>query len=229
MGDRSTLRLGVDLAFVAAVITCGVVAHALSRPGPLPTGVCSTQADTPRYDRLYADGTLSIGIVIGELEGGAVDHNRWTARVLERELTKRGVAFDLVIVRDNKTAIAAALEHALATHELVYYNGHSHSGHIRFSTPSAYRLVFFDTCWSTQLYSKRLVGAEHDVLTNTNRSITGSVDSFFILLDGLRARATWTSMLDDMNDRAKQRAHLRAPLSRFKDPEHYRVDVACAK
>jgi hypothetical protein len=227
MADRAALRLGVDLAFAAAAVACGVAAYALSGPPAVPRGVCSSDAGAPRYDELYADGRLSIGIVIGELAGGPADHNAWSAHVLQDELRARGIPFDLELVRDRPAAIGAALDRALATHEIVYYNGHSYRGKLKLRAPDDYRLVFLDTCWSTQLYSPRLVGPAHDVIANADRSITGSVESFLVLLDGLRARADWREMLERMNRRAAERAHHRSSVSRFKHPERYRRDVRC--
>ena len=42
-------------------------------------------------------------------------------------------------------------------------------------------------------------------------------------------RKVLDSLLARMNELAAERAHKRAPVSRFKDPEHYRVDARCQR
>lgn len=122
--------------------------------------------------------------------------------------------------------IGRALTEAFATHELVYFTGHSDDGEITFSAPPAYRIALLDTCWSTQLYSARVIGRDHDVIGNSDRSVTGSIESLVLVIDALARRApTWQPVLDTMNARAATRT--RAPVSRYKAPEHYRLDSSC--
>jgi hypothetical protein len=73
-------------------------------------------------------------------------------------------------------------------------------------------------------FAKKLVGPNRDVLTNEERSVTGSVETMLVLVDALRGREpAWP--LAEMNERALGRSRMRAPVSRFKEPERYRVDV----
>ena len=89
----------------------------------------------------------------------------------------------------------------------------------------SYRVLVIDSCWSTQHFAKRLIGQNLDVLTNREQSVTGSIESFLVLVDALRTNSDFP--LDEMNSLAVARARRRAPVSKFKDPEHYRVDGPC--
>jgi hypothetical protein len=91
--------------------------------------------------------------------------------------------------------------------------------------PHDYRVIVLDSCWSTQHFAEQLIGGNHDVITNSERSVTGSVESFLVLVDALRTNSDWP--LDAMNSLADMRARKRAPISKFKEPERYRVDVSC--
>ncbi|HEY5949133.1 MAG TPA: hypothetical protein VIV40_26755, partial [Kofleriaceae bacterium] len=248
MADRAALRLAVDLAFVGALIACAVTVYARSRAPDIPDGVCSATTGGPRYDAMLADGTITVAAVFGELAGGPTDHNAWSYRAFATGLRERGfseiapsigytqgheveryrlgtMTIDLVLMPDDPAQTTAALAGALASHDVVYYNGHSHGGGITISPPGDYRLIVLDSCWSTQHFAKRVIGPQRDVITNSDRSVTGSIESFLVLVDALGTRGGWP--LAEMNALAEARARHRAPLSRFKDPERYRLDVPC--
>jgi hypothetical protein len=185
------------------------------------------------------------------------DHGAWSFRTFQAALVERGfqpiasepyrdtaryervtngVTIDVDVVgprslgRD-RDAIGAALGAALPRYDIVYYNGHDFDGALRGLDPprDGYRIVMLDSCWSTQHYSHRLgASSTVDVIGNTERSVTGSVESFLALLDGLDARApTWDALLEPMNELATRRADLRRPYLQFVRPEHYRRDIAC--
>jgi hypothetical protein len=241
MGDRSAIRLAIDLGFAAAIIGCAISAYVSTRAPDIPAGLCSADGGGPRYDAMLADGRITIAAVIGELEGGPTDHNAWSYHVLANELAARGftevgldryqlgaITIDVSLVPDDIPQTNAALAGALASHDVVYYNGHSQHGELRFDPPADYRVVMLDSCWSTQQYASQLVAPGRDVLTNADRSVTGSIESLLVLVDALAAREPhWP--LARMNELAAERAHKRAPVSRFKDPEHYRVDARCQR
>lgn len=239
MADRAAARLIVDLGFAAAIIACGVTTYAMTRSPTIPPSVCSAPAGGPRYDELLADGRVTVAAVFGELVGGPNDPNAWSYRAFVAGLRARGFAevevdryqlgdftVDVALIADDLAQSTAALAGALASHDIVYYNGHSHGGAIDITPGGDYRILVLDSCWSTQHFATRLVGDHRDVITNDERSVTGSIDSFFVLLDALRERAPQYP-LAAMNALAEQRARVRAPLSRFKQPEHYRLARAC--
>lgn len=241
MADRAAIRLVIDLAFTAAIIACGVTVYAMSRAPGIPAGVCRADTGGPRYDALLADGRLTIAVVFGELLGGPADHNAWSYRAFEAGLRARGFAevaperfvlgtttIDLALIPDDPAQTTAALAGALASHDVLYYNGHSHDGTIELSPGDDYRVIVLDSCFSTQHFAQRLVGHGHDVITNSERSVTGSIESFFALLDSVVARRpAWP--LAEMNELAAARARARAALSKFKEPERYRLDVPCVR
>jgi hypothetical protein len=239
MADRAAIRLVIDLAFAAAILATGVTVYAMSRASNLPAGVCTTEAGGPRYDAMLDDGRITVAAVFGELSGGPTDHNAWSYRVFEAALRERGfrevaperfrlgaTTIDLALIPDDPAESTAALAGALASHDVVYYTGHSHRGEIEFAPGTAYRLIVLDSCWSTQHFAKRLIAPHRDVITNSEESVTGSVESFLVLVDALVARdPAWP--LAEMNELAIARARIRAPISRFKQPERYRLDVPC--
>jgi len=239
MADRAATRLAIDLGFVGLLIACAVTVYAQTHAPDIPDGVCRATSNGPRYDAMLADGRITIAAVFGELQGGPTDHNQWSYRAFAGGLRDRGfaengdgftfgnVTIDLALVPDDPAQTSAALAGALASHDVVYYNGHSHDGTIEILPPRDYRLIVLDSCWSTQHYAARLIGPERDVLTNSDRSVTGSIESFLALVDALRAHERWP--LDEMNALADARARKRAPVSRFKDPERYRVDGTCSE
>ena len=240
MADRAAARLAVDLGFAVAVLACGIATYVLSGTPAVPAGVCKRDDGGPRYTMLLADGRITIAAVFGELRGGPGDRNAWSYQALATALRERGfaetapdhferdeLAIDLQLLPDDATRLGAAITHALADHDLVYYNGHNQGGTLEISGPAEYRVIVMDTCFSTQLYSQRLTGPERDVIGNRERSITGSVQSLLVLVDGLHERSAWRPMLDDMNRLSDERARMRGPITRFKDAEDYRIDVAC--
>jgi len=179
--------------------------------------------------------------VFGELVGGPTDPNVWSYRAFEHGLRARGfnevaperfqrgaITIDLALIPDDPAQSTAALAGALASHDIIYYNGHSHGGDIELSPGPDYRVIVLDSCWSTQHFAERLVGANRDVITNRERSITGSIESFLALLDALVARAP-AYPLGQMNELAVARAWNRAARSKYKEPERYRLDVPCLR
>jgi hypothetical protein len=132
---------------------------------------------------------------------------------------------DLVLIGDDPEQSTAAIAGALASHDVVHYNGHSHAGAIGYAPPADYRLIVLYSCWSTQHFARHLIGPQRDVITNSERSVTGSVESFLVLVDAVRSGGDYP--LARMNALAEARAEARAPISKFKEPERYRIDVAC--
>jgi len=227
------------VAFTLALIGCGVIAYVVDDHPAMPDDVCIARSDDgPRYSELLADERITIAVVFGELAGGPDDYNARSASALAGALRARGfretapshfearaVTIDIAIHPNDKTVIGPALTAAFATHELVYYNGHSYEGDLDFAIPDDYRIAVLDTCWSTQLYSARVVGPSRDVIGNTDRSVTGSIDSLITIVDGLRAHApAWQPLIERSNAHAVTRALGRAPFSRYTAPEHYRLD-----
>lgn len=248
MADRTAFRLAVDLAFAGALIACGITVYANTRAPDIPDGVCERAAGAPRYDAMLADGQLTIAAIFGELSGGPADYNAWSYRAFAESLRERGfvavapsvgytqgheidryrlgnVTIDLVLIADDPAQSTAAIAGALASHDVVYYTGHSHDGDIAIEPPADYRLIVLDSCWSTQHFAKRLLDSPHDVITNSERSVTGSVESFLVLIDALRTGGDYP--ITRMNALAETRARARAVLSKYKEPERYRIDAAC--
>jgi hypothetical protein len=236
--NASALRSAIDIGFAAAIVACAITAYATTRAPAIPAGVCTSDSKAPRYDAMLADGQLTIAAVFGELGGGALDYNARSYHAFSDALLARGfvevapdryrqgaVTIDLALIPDDPAQSTAAIGGALASHDVVYYNGHSHAGEIELAPPTDYRLIVLDSCWSTQHFAKRLVAPNRDVLTNSERSVTGSIESFLVLVDALRANQGWP--LAEMNALAVARARLRAPVSKFREPERYRLDAAC--
>lgn len=148
--------------------------------------------------------------------------------------------------RHGASIVGPALRTAIRDHEIVYLNGHAFAGklkplkHAQVLPADAYRILLLDTCWSQQHYGVAVVKARpgYDVISNTERSVTGSVDSFIELLDRLVYAAgnyrtwTWASLLAPMNELARQRAFGRV-LHDFRTPfpraEHYGLSAVCAQ
>lgn len=251
MARRAATRLAIDLGFAAAIVVTAAVALAGDEPPAIPRGVCAGDG-RPRYEELTADDRISIAALFGQIEPGPVerDFGSQSYRMLEDALAARGflrvapdryeraeggVAIDVTLTGPaalplaDPSATSAALAAALAGHDIVYYNGHEFDGGLELAAPAAaYRIVVLDSCWSTQRYSHRLIGPTIDVIGNTERAVTGSVESFVALLDALHARVpAWSAILDPMNRLAEARATARTMRSRWKRPERYRLDVAC--
>jgi len=242
MAGRATRTRVVDGTFLAALLALGVATYLYSDGPAMADDVCVTTEGGPRYPELLADGRITVAAVFGQLnDHGALDLNTKSARTLATALRARGftetapshfeageLVVDISVQPHDEAIVGRALTDAFATHELVYYTGHSDNGDIEFRAPNEYRIAVMDTCWSTQWFSARLVGADHDVISNSTRSVTGSVESLLVIVDGLRRRSMqWQPMIDELNDRAVTRARTRAPISRYKTPEHYRLDSSC--
>jgi hypothetical protein len=226
---RRTARRLIDVAFLAAIVMC----IAMARPPSIPETVCRSSRAAPRYDALYADGKLTIAVVLAELDGQPPGLRDWSHARLVRALRERGfvetqpnrfargeVTIDITLV----FRVHDELTHAIASYDVVYYNGHSERGELAIEAGDGYRIVVLDSCWTTQLYSARLVDANRDVISNTDRSITGSIESFVIVLDGLVERHRWDRVLATLNARAAARAS-RRPM--YWAPEEYRLDASC--
>lgn len=142
--------------------------------------------------------------------------------------------------------VGPALAKAINSHEVVYFNGHDFEGKLRpFKRPASlpadeYRVLLLDTCWSQQHYSVPILKSRkhYHVISNTERSITGSVDSFVELLDRLvhaaatRTDAPWPRLLAEMNRLASERAVqriLRDPRTKYPAPEHYGLSSVCTR
>lgn len=242
MAGRATRTRVVDSTFVAALVALGIAAYVYGDGPPMSDDVCLATEGGPRYPELLADGRITVAAVFAQLnDRGALDLSSHSARALGNALRARGftetipsrfesrdLVVDISVHPHDEEIVGRALTDAFATHELVYFTGHSDNGDIEFRVPSEYRIAVMDTCWSTQWFSARLVGADHDVISNSTRSVTGSIESLLVILDGLSSRSgQWQPMIDELNDRAVTRARDRAPVSRYKDPETYRLDSTC--
>jgi hypothetical protein len=240
--DATAARSVIDGTFLAAVLALGVATYVYGDAPAMSDDVCSTTEGGPRYPELLADGRITVAAVFGQLNNhGALDLNSKSARALASSRRARGFAetapnhyeggelvVDISVHPHDEAIVGRALTEAFATHELVYYTGHSDDGDIAFRAPDEYRIVVMDTCWSTQWFSERLVGDHRDVISNSTRSVTGSTESLLVILDGLRHRTMqWQPLIEDMNRRAGMRARARAPVSRYKAPEQYRLDSSC--
>lgn len=228
MARRAARRL-IDAAVLAAIALC----IAMARPPSIPDGVCRSTRVAPRYDALFADGKLTFAAVLAELDGQPPGLRDVSHARLVRLLAARGfretqpghferdaIAVEIVLVDEVRDELTGAL----AAHDVVYYNGHSERGELAIEPPDAYRIIVLDSCWTTQLYSARLVGEDRDVVSNTDRAITGSIESFAVVLDGLVDRQRWDHILATLQERATVRAR-RRPIHRA--PEDYRLDAAC--
>jgi hypothetical protein len=247
MARHPAARLILDLGFAAAILVVAGIAMSDDTPA-IPDGVCAGDGQ-PRYDAMIADDRIEIAALFGQIDERG-DFATRSYHLLEAALVARGfssvlpgryervdhgvtLAIDLTgpgaLPMADPAATAAALTAALAGHDVVYYNGHEFDGRLDLATPATgYRILVLDSCWSTQRYSARLIGPTTDVIGNTERAVTGSVESFVALIDGLRDRVpSFGALLAPMNQLAEERARTRAMLSRWKQPERYRLDVAC--
>jgi hypothetical protein len=159
----------VDLGFALALIVAGGIAATTWTRDPrpdMPAGVC-----------LDDDFTLArpqqVAVLIGQLEPGDPAHDpaMQSIRFLEQALVARGfrrtgsrftrdpISVDVIgppsLPFEDVRATGAAIDHALREHLLVYYNGHSYDGALRFSVP-ADRVLVLDACWSAQPAARRL-------------------------------------------------------------------------
>jgi hypothetical protein len=185
----------LDLGFALALIVAGVMAAATWSGDPrpdMPAGVCLD-------DRFQLARPRRIAALIGQIEPGEPAHDpaMQSVRFLEQALVDRGfrrtgsrftreaLIVDLLgppsLPFEEVPATGAAIEHALREHDLVYYNGHSYDGALRFAIP-ADRVLVLDACWSAQLYGEALAGST--VVANSERAVTGSVETLLHVIDG---------------------------------------------
>lgn len=249
---------------LAAALVAGAAAIAWSGPAgrpPVPPGVCAGDR-APRYDALHADGRLTVAAVFGQIGDRPLARDLgWASRrMLVDALAARGFvreaddryvrdadgrrpAVELTLTGPDRlprafpALTAHALAEALATADVVYYNGHVFEGAMPLAArDDGYTIVVMDSCWSTQHYSRALAGGEVgageaaavDVIGNRERAITGSALSFVALLDGLDARAPrWSAIVAPMNALADARARGRIGKTRWDRAEEYSLDVAC--
>ena len=123
---------------------------------------------------------------------------------------------------------------------VVYVNGHTRLpvfGALQEAAsylPRRPRVLVLDTCWSYHDATRGVLDAtdEAQVVSTDGRVVTGSVDSFRALLEGLLAGveapgggASWVELLGVMNDLAEERSRERAGLvgERLEPPEVYGV------
>ena len=239
MADRAAVRLAVDLGFAGLAIATAIATYVFLQPPDVPDGICEGD-DVPRYAELYADQRLTIAVVIGELQGGPGDRNAWSYRALVAALRDRGfvetsrdhfeqgdTAIDVQLLPDDRHKLSAALTAALADHDVVYFTGHNQLGELAIDAPDAYRVIVMDTCFSTQLYSARLVGDNRDVIGNRERAVTGSIESVIPIIEGLRERAAWRPIITELDKRAERRVRARTGISPYGAAEDYRLDRGC--
>jgi len=242
----STRRL-IDAGFAIALLAAGALAvHAWTRDEPpaMPDGICvDTGSVLPTND----GARIEVAALFGQLEPGDPDRDPALAsvRFLTASLEERGyrragdryehrtadgavISIDILgpsaLRHDDLAATGRAIDRALHDHAVVYYNGHSYDGGLRFEPAGTRRLLVLDACWSTQLYGERLVDANLDVIGNTERSITGSVESLLHVLDGLEDQRVIS--IAAMNAAATDRAERRRS-SEFPEAEHYGVLARC--
>jgi hypothetical protein len=224
MAIAATPRRLIDVAFACALVATVFAATRETIP-QLPDGVC---ADTDGIPRLPARATIAA--VFATIDGPA-DVTGWSMGTLESELRALGfeatsphvferqdATVELVgPLADDAAIVEQALNRALATHDVVYYNGHHFGGHLSLHA-SNHPIVVLDTCYSTQLYSE--LAADTELIGNRERAITGSVFGFSDLLASLLERdgRTWRELLAPVNAAAIDRARVRDV---YPEPERY--------
>lgn len=141
----------------------------------------------------------------------------------------------------------STLRSLVASHELVYLNGHANQesldalGDPQAFEPATYRVVVLDLCWSYFLYSRPALDAapwgQTHVVNASGRVITGSIESFSLLLHGVTKSAsesmqgsdsespTWIDLVRAMNEQAAGRAEARRGkvIADLEPPELYGV------
>jgi hypothetical protein len=227
-----TRRL-VDVAVVLGLAITAALAVCRARPvPPMAAGLC---ADTDGMPRIGSH--VSIAAVFSTIEGPD-DVARWSLRTLGDELVRRGFTresptryrrFDAIVelvgpLVDDVDTVEAALDHALANFDLVYFNGHNFAGEIDLGARA--KIMIFDSCYSAQYYGE--LAGEMALIANTERAITGSVYGFVDLLDGLLARdgRSWRALLGPVNAAARARAALREGTE-YETPERYGLVGKC--
>ena len=240
MADRAAARFIIDIGFTCLAIATAIASYVLLGPPDVPAQICEGTG-APRYAELYADQRLTVAVVIGELSGGAADHNAWSERALVRALRERGftetarghfelgdTAIDIQLLPNDRPTLSAALTTALVDHDVVYYTGHNNEGELDLQAPAAYRIIMMDTCFSTQFYSAKLVGPNRDVIGNRERAVTGSIESVVTLIDGLHARMAWQALTANLDERAQIRVRSRTGRTALVDAEDYSLDTRCS-
>jgi hypothetical protein len=239
-----------------------------------PSGV------SPDYQSLFSDQQLTVAALFGRIGDGepSLDHGQWSYEQFTNALIDMGLergqedsqgwtrysgSLDVGLRirvdvlgpkalprRDGAKRVGAALREALASHEVVYLNGHSFGGsidalgHSETFLSNRYGILMLDTCWSTQHYGLAALEAsalvpQLDIIVNDRESVTGSVDGFQDLLSGLSRGAkksarsqrpeAWSVLLSRLNRGADTRAaHRRqiAPENDYPMPERYRLAQA---
>jgi hypothetical protein len=237
------LRRVVNAGFALAMLIVGLALLLRDDVPDMLPGLCPAVDASPRYDQLERDDWLAVAAVFADIQGER-DFTGWSMDTLAAELEARGfrasrsgryertdAIVDLIgPLEDDGETVEAALQAALASHTVVYYNGHAYGGELALSPPDAYRIVMLDSCWSAQHYGH--LSDRVDLIANTERAITGSIYSLVGLLDGLlggllaRRHASWPELLAPLNADARDRAKLR-PQSRYPDPERYGLVGPC--
>lgn len=231
------LRRLIDLAVVGLVVVGGRACASRDHVPPMPEGLCEQVELVPAIPN-----HVTIAAVFATIEGpgDVAPVAQWSAQMLGDELRHRGfreitahrferddATIDVVgPLPDDADAVTEALARSLASHEVVYYNGHNFAGELEIDSVLERRIVVLDTCWSAQHYGAWSETVE--LIANSERAITGSVYSFVDLLDGLLARdgRSWRALLAPANAAAVDRASLR-DASAYPEPEHYARIARC--
>ncbi len=226
MAIVATPRRLIDLGFASAIAILAIVyACSRDRVPALPDGVC---ADTDGIPAVPAH--VRITAVFATIEGPE-DVTGWSMTTLASELassgfhetTKQRWSRDDATVEvigplpDDADTVEAALNTALASSDIVYYNGHHFGGALELHA-RAHPIAILDTCWSAQYYAE--LAGETTLIGNRERAITGSIYGFVDLLDALLARdgRSWRTLLAPINTAAIDRA---AHRDVYPEPERY--------
>lgn len=202
---------------------------------PGPAGCAShpaARAADQRFPRFVSgDGITRVTLVFGQLGKKDLwddDPGLWSAREAERALSTSGFtnaagvfrrgSIEVRVVdprraRLRSRAATDAVRHALAESDVVYVNGHAHSG-LFDSLPrdgegsAAPKLVFVDTCWSHSLEAKALRAAYPGatLVVTDGRVTTGSVEVVPALMEAANGGVRVGAWLERINDAAMRRA-----------------------
>ena len=173
MADRAATRLAVDLGVCRPRWSHARSPSTRSRARPMFRPACARASDgrrattrcspTAAHDRGgvrrargRADRSQRVELsrVAEALRERGFAEDR--ARPLHDSATSRSISHSCPTIRRRPAALAGAL----ASHDVVYYNGHSHDGDIEISPPRDYRLIVLDSCWSTQHFAERLISPD---------------------------------------------------------------------
>jgi len=229
----ATSRRLIDVGFALAIAATAIAYFSTRDSIPaLPAGLC---ADTDGSQRLPTHARVAA--VFATIEGPA-DVTGWSMGTLESELRQQGFTEarphvfereDATVevigpLADDEEVVERALNRVLATHDLVYYNGHHFRGGLELH-PRDHPIVVLDTCYSTQFYAS--LASEAELIGNRERAITGSVFGFADLLGTVLERngRGWRELLAPVNRAAVERASLRDV---YREPERYGRVGACA-